>query len=250
MSAASPIVVATLNVRNTADRWRDRAPLLVEQLVALDPHVIALQEVRRLPDQARRIAPEGWQVRRTFKTGPKRFWEGVAVSTRLPVDGPAARVRLRGQSRVAQRVTVAVPDGHISGSTLDVYNVHLADGDDAVRCRQATRLLEWMDERPDQPAVLMGDFNSRPGSAPVRILTARLRSAYAEVHGREPARTVVTGGVLDYVFVNDRVAVLDARLAFDQPSPADPRLFPSDHFGLAVTIAVAVTGRPPAPAPA
>ena len=252
MSGASPVVVATLNVRNTADRWRERAPLLVEQLEALAPHVIALQEVRRVPDQAGRIAPEGWHGRRTFKTGPKRLWEGLAVLSRLPVDGRAARSRLRGQSRVAQRVTVALPDGHISGATLDVYNVHLADGDETVRARQARRLLEWMDERPDQPAVLMGDFNSRPRSAPVQILTARLRSAYAEVHGREPSRTVVTGGVLDYVYVNDRVTVLDARLAFDQPSPADPRLFPSDHFGLAVTISVTatVTGRPPAPAPA
>jgi endonuclease/exonuclease/phosphatase family metal-dependent hydrolase len=172
----------------------------------------------------------------------------LAVLSRLPVDGRAARLRLRGQSRVAQRVTVATPEG----GTLDVYNVHLADGDETVRARQARRLLEWMDERPDQPAVLMGDFNSRPRSAPVQILTARLRSAYAEVHGREPPRTVVGGGVLDYVFVNDHVAVLDACLAFDQPSPADPRLFPSDHFGLAVTISVTVTGRrggPPVPAP-
>jgi endonuclease/exonuclease/phosphatase family metal-dependent hydrolase len=75
MTAASPaMVVATLNVRNTADLWRDRAPLLVEQLAALDPHLVALQEVRRVPDQARRIAPDGWNVRRAFKTGPGRAW--------------------------------------------------------------------------------------------------------------------------------------------------------------------------------
>ena len=237
------IVVATLNVRNTADRWRDRAPLLVEQLVALDPDVIALQEVRRFPDQARRIAREGWEVRRTFKTGPKRAWEGLAVLSRLPFDGGTGRLRLRGQSRVAQRVTVAVP----GGGTLDVYNVHLADGDETVRARQARRLLAWMGERPDRPAVLVGDCNSRPGSAPVRALSARLRSAYAEVHGKEPPRTLVggSGTVLDYVFVNDRVTVLAARLAFDQPAPDDPRLFPSDHFGLAATIAVTR----PVPAP-
>jgi endonuclease/exonuclease/phosphatase family metal-dependent hydrolase len=250
------IVVATLNVRNTADRWRDRGPLLVEQLVALDPDVIALQEVRRFPDQARGIAREAsrrrpdqppWGMRTAYKTGPKRLWEGLAVLSRLPLDGDTGRLRLRGQSRVALRVTVVVP----GGATLDVYDVHLADGDETVRSRQARRLLEWTDERPDRPAVLTGDFNSRLGSAPIRILTARLRSAYAEVHGTEPPRTVVgdsetgTGPVLDYVFVNDRVEVLDARVAFDQPAPDDPRRFPSDHFGLAVTIALT----PPAPAP-
>ena len=88
--------MATLNVRNRADRWRERAPLLVEQLVELDPDLISVQEVRRIPDQARWIAreasrarPDGppWEVRKAFKTGPKRLWEGVAVLSRLPVDG-------------------------------------------------------------------------------------------------------------------------------------------------------------------
>ena len=56
-----------------------------------------------------------------------------------------ARLRLGGDARVAQRVTVVLPDGR----PLDVYNTHLADGDEAVRTAQARRLLAWMDERPD-----------------------------------------------------------------------------------------------------
>ncbi|MEA2900762.1 MAG: hypothetical protein QOH36_649 [Actinomycetota bacterium] len=247
------LVVATLNLRNTADRWRERAPLLVEQLVELDPDVISVQEVRRIPDQARWIAREAsrrradsppWEVRTAFKTGPKRLWEGVAVFSRPPVED-AARIRLRGQSRVALRVTVMLADGR----PLDVYSVHLADGDEAVRVEQARRLLAWMDERPGRPAVVMGDCNSRPGSAPIRTLTAggRLRSAYALVHGSEPPRTVPPGGkgggtVLDYVFVNDEVVVHDAWLAFDRPSPTDPELYPSDHLGVAASISLVPPG--------
>ncbi len=142
-------------------------------------------------------------------------------------------------------MTVVLADGR----PLDVYNVHLADGDEAVRVEQARRLLAWMDERPDRPAVVMGDCNSRPGSAPIRALTAdgRLRSAYALVHGSEPPRTVPPGGkgrgtVLDYVFVNDGVAVHDAWLAFDRPSPADPDLYPSDHLGVAASISLVAPG--------
>ncbi|HEX7277503.1 MAG TPA: endonuclease/exonuclease/phosphatase family protein [Acidimicrobiales bacterium] len=244
--AGSAVVVATLNVRNTADRWRARAPLLVEQLVALDPDVVGLQEVRRFPGQARWIAreatrrrgqPPEWAVRTAYKSGLKRLWEGLAVLSRLPVAEPApARLRLGGQSRVALRVTVELPDGR----PLDVYTTHLADGDQRVRCAQAERLLAWMEERPDVPQVLVGDLNSAPGRGPLKILGRRLRSAHALVHGSEPARTLPGGGVLDYILVNELVTVLDAWVAFDRPSPNDPGLLPSDHFGLAASL----TARP------
>jgi len=244
-AGADSVVVATLNVRNTADRWRMRAPLLVAQLVALDPDVIGLQEVRRLPDQARWIARgsarHGWapaEVRRDYKTGWKRLWEGIATLSRLPADptgqGSPGRLRLEGGSRVAQRVTVALPGGGL----LDVYSTHLADGDEDLRTSQARRLLAWMDERPNRPQVLIGDLNSRPGSGPLRLLTGRLRSAYALVHGSEPTRTVHRGGVLDYILVSDLVVVHGAWVAFDQPSPGDPRLFPSDHVGVAARLSV------------
>jgi endonuclease/exonuclease/phosphatase family metal-dependent hydrolase len=247
---AGSLVVATLNVRNTADRWRARRPLLVEQLVALDPDVIGLQEVRRFPDQARWIARRTssagsppWQVRAAPKTGVKRVWEGIAGLSRLPVTGHA-RLALGRDARVAQRLTVTLPDGR----TLDVYHAHLADGDEARRTAQVRRLLAWMDERPHGPHVLVGDLNSRPTSAPLRALTenGRLRSAYAQVHGAEPSRTVPGNGVLDYVLVNQRVAVHDAWVVFDGPSPTDPTLLPSDHFGVAAALSLP-PGRAPGP---
>jgi endonuclease/exonuclease/phosphatase family metal-dependent hydrolase len=249
-AGSAVVVVATLNVRHTADRWRERAPLLVEQLVALDPDVVALQEVRRFPDQARWITQEAgdrqaggrerpWAVRTDYKTGWKRAWEGIALLSRLPVTGHGRRA-LGADGRVAQRVTVELADGR----PLDVYNTHLADGDVDLRTAQARRLLAWMDERPDTAQVVVGDLNSRPGSAPVRDMTGRLRSAYAVVHRSEPPRTAVGGGVLDYVFVNDLVEVVDAWVAFDRPSPSDPALLPSDHFGVAAGLRLL----PPAPA--
>jgi endonuclease/exonuclease/phosphatase family metal-dependent hydrolase len=245
-AGSAVVVVATLNVRHTADRWRERAPLLVEQLVALDPDVIGLQEVRRFPDQARWIAREagrrrptapGWDVLAAPKSGARWFWEGLAVLSRPPVTS-GARLRLGEQSRVAQRVTVVLADGR----ALDVYNVHLADGAAELRTAQVRRLLAWMDQRPGLPQVLVGDFNSRPRSAPLQLVTARLRSAYALVHGSEPSRTVHSGGVLDYIFVNDRVVVHDAWVAFDMPSTEDRALLPSDHLGLAAALSLPPAG--------
>ncbi len=234
------LVVATLNVRHTADRWRARAPLLVEQLVALDPDLIGLQEVRRFPSQARWIARRAagagpgrrpWEVRTAYKTGVKRLWEGIAVLSRLPVaDG--ARLPLGGDSRVALRVTVTLP----GGGRLDLYQTHLADGDADLRRAQAQRLLAWMDERPGMAQLVVGDLNSGPGSGPLRVLGRRLRSAYAVVHGSEPRRTVPGGAVLDYILVNDLVTVMDAWTTFDRPSPDDPDLLPSDHLGVAARL--------------
>jgi endonuclease/exonuclease/phosphatase family metal-dependent hydrolase len=68
------------------------------------------------------------------------------------------------------------------------------------------------------------------------------------VHGAEPAATVPTPlsryrddeeKVIDYIFVNELVAVHDAWITFDRAHDTDERLSASDHFGLAATISLA-----------
>ena len=220
------------------------------QMTALDLDVVGLQELRRWPSQAEWIAGELYDrarpvganhfVHRTPKTGAWRFWEEIAMLSRLPVL-ETAWLDLGGQYRVAQHVRVGTP----GGEAFDFYNTHLATGDDVLRSAQARRILSWMQARPGSAKALVGDFNATPRSATVRLLREHLRSAYAAVHGREPPRTVPTtlrepgatsGIVIDYVFVSHEVEVLEAAVAFDQPDPADPRLVPSDHFGLVASV--------------
>lgn len=144
---------------------------------------------------------------------------------------------------MAQRLTVALPDGGV----LDVYNAHLVRGDEAERHRQAVQLLAAIDRRGDVAHVLVGDLNATPALPSIQLLTSRLRSAYAVVHGAEPARTVPTplrrtaaaggGVVMDYVLVGPQVVVHDARLSFDEVEGGD--LAASDHYGLVATISVA-----------
>jgi endonuclease/exonuclease/phosphatase family metal-dependent hydrolase len=241
--------LATLNLRNTADRWPERRHLIVRQLVALEPEVIGVQELRMVPDQSRWLVraverASGGRLRyrchRRAKTGLAGLWEGIGVLTRVPVVA-TAWLDLGTQSRVAQRITVRMPEGGL----LEVYNAHLGLGGEVVRSAQAHRILDWMASGPPLPAVLLGDLNARPGSPTIELLSGHLRSAHLAVHGAEPARTAPTplrvgytgsGSVLDYVFCNDRLRVEDARLAFDQAHPSDPALLPSDHFGLFVEI--------------
>ena len=252
-SPATPTIrVATLNVRNMADRWLERSSLLVEQLVALRPDVIGLQEVRRFPDQAGWIAGQvnatigpgeaAYQVHRTYKTGWWGLWEGIAVLARLPIL-ERSWLDLRAQHRVAQRVLVGLPEGGV----LAFHNTHLSPRDEELRASQAGRVLAWMSEGPEMAQVLVGDLNAQPGSPTIKLLEERLRSAYSAVHGSEPPRTYPTplrgepsgrGIVVDYVLVNELVDVEDASVTFDRADADDPRLVASDHYGVAATLSV------------
>lgn len=254
--AAPPqsIVVATLNIRNRADRWQERAPLLVEQLVELQPDIIGLQEIRRplgqgnwiLRDVNRRL-PAGtprYVIRYAWKTGIRRYWEGLATMTRLPVLD-TARLDLDGGSRVAQRMRVGLP----CGRRLAFYNTHLhhAAEDDVLRLSQAERIIGWMDHDGDELSVLVGDFNSEPDTDVVRFVGKRLPSAYRFANGNEPDLTAPTPlnateasrfATIDYIFVDPRLTVQDAWLAFTRPDPNDSRLYASDHFGVAARVVV------------
>ena len=216
-----------------------------------------------MPSQARRIARDAdasgdaasprFALHCTGKTGWWQLWEGLAVLSRLPVL-ERERISLHGQHRVAQRVVVRLPDGGLLG----FCNTHLASGpDEPIRTRQAQRLLDWMDERPGLPQVLVGDFNAGVAKPTIRLLKERLASAHEAVHGREPPKTGPTplrvgavgrGAVLDYVFVNPLVEVHDARLTFDEVTPDERPLAASDHYGLAATISARRSELPVAPA--
>lgn len=45
-------------------------------------------------------------------------------------------------------------------------------------------------------------------------------------------------GTVDYIFVSRHLGVLDCRTVLKRPAPHDHTLYPSDHVGLAVTLAL------------
>ena len=242
--------IGTLNVRNTADRWRERRELLVAQLAELRPDVIGLQELRRWPNQVRWITRRlnqslpgepPYRYHATGKTGVLGLWEGLALVSRLPIVARGS-LDLGGEGRVANWVRVRLADG----AMLEVHNAHLSSRDEALRTRQARCIIDHLETRGEVPTLLVGDLNAGPASPCLRVLGERLRSAYALVNGDEPAKTWPTAlrpdvpgaNVIDYVLVDDHVEVVDAWLTFDRPAASGPRLFPSDHFGIAATVRV------------
>jgi endonuclease/exonuclease/phosphatase family metal-dependent hydrolase len=259
------VKVVTANILSDLSRWEDRGPLLAQGLAEAGPDIIALQEVNLRPNG---VHPNtaAWLAEKlnfdyihlTPKTGKSGIEEGIAIISRLPFDAQAD-LDLKTQDRVAQYVQVRIQD-----RPWVIANGHFfwQPGDSTERLRQVERLLDWLSPVLDRvPVAVCGDFNSLPGTKAVRRMQVNLASAYAAVHGAEPEFTFPTPlprsrlamlhtllaywrdirlselrlklrGTLDYIFVNDRMRVVISRLILDRPSPVDPKLYASDHFGL------------------
>ncbi len=242
--------VATLNIRNLADRWPERLPLLLADMAALQPDVLALQEVIFPMHQDRLIgaAGEGHYAAVRGWAGRPEYGNSLLVREPLVPEDPD-RLDL-GLDRSAQRAVVRLADGE-AVLIVATHLHHEVDGA-AERDEQAHRLLDWLAMAPVVAAhVVMGDFNADPAEpAAERIRAAGYRSAYAEANGADPTVTWPSGiqapgmdtdgepACLDYIWVRGAVRTASSRLAFDRPHPDDPTLYPSDHLGLAAQLEI------------
>jgi len=242
--------VATLNIRNLADRWFERLPLLLADMATLQPDLLGLQEVVYPMQQDRLIGAAG-----EGRYGAVRGWAGrPEYGNSLLVREPLAssqtdRLEL-GLNRSAQRSVVDLPGG--SSVLVVVTHLHHLGPDEAARDEQTAAILSWLDGAPVADATLvMGDFNAEPTeAAPARLRDAGFRSAFAEANGADPAVTWPSGliapamdtdgppGCLDYIWLRGEVKVESATLAFDRPDPEDPTLYPSDHLGIATRLGI------------
>ena len=240
--------VATLNLRNIADRWPERIPLLLADMAALQPDLIGLQECVFAVGQDRLLgtAGEGHYASRQGWAGRPEY--GNAVLGRAPLTlGASERIDL-ARNRSALRVPVSLP----SGITLNfvVTHLHHLVADETAREEQARALTSWL-APVESPLVLVGDFNAEPVESTYQVmLDAGFRSSFAEANGAEPDVTWPSGiqapgmdvdgepGCLDYIWVRGPITVQSCRLAFDRPAVDDPTLYPSDHLGLSALIRI------------
>jgi endonuclease/exonuclease/phosphatase family metal-dependent hydrolase len=241
--------VGTLNIRNLADRWDERLPLLLADMAALQPDLLGLQEVVYPLQQDRLIGAAGerrYEALRSWAGRPE-YGNALLVADGLSVNGTerldlgAGRSALRTVMRTAEASLLAV-----------VTHLHHVTADESIRDDQARQLLEWVAGAPSTDAqVMVGDFNAEPEEpAAERIRSDGFRSAYAEANGADPAVTWPSGlqapamdtdgppGCLDYVWIRGGLRVDAARLAFDRPAIGDPTLYPSDHLGLVAELRI------------
>ena len=242
--------VATLNIRNLADRWDERLPLILADMAALQPDILGLQEVVYVLQQDRLIGAAGAGRYESVRGWAGRPEYGNALLVREPlVASDVERLDL-GLSRSATRARIALPGG--ATVAVVVTHLHHVPADEGVRDEEASVLVDWLDSGVAADGlVVVGDFNAEPVEPAYRRMTdAGFRSSFHEANGREPDVTWPSGleapakdadgepGCLDYVWVRGAIAVESCRLTFDRPAVGDPGLYPSDHLGLSARLTV------------
>jgi endonuclease/exonuclease/phosphatase family metal-dependent hydrolase len=253
-------------IGNGAD-LNERLELVVEQLAALRPDVVALQEASvggKRGNVAERLgralgiewihAPTtsqvfgiGW-LDRTI-TSAIRFNEGPAILSRFSIVGSEMvalpRCANRLFPRVLLRVEVRTPHG-----PLDFYSTHTSRDDCQLR-----RVAELVGARRGPlPAIVAGDFNTRESAdAYAELLDTGFVDAFRAVNpdaagptSRQQvhaAQSTVSRRI-DFVFVvpgaNGGPRVLESRVVLDTPRRrADgTTLWPSDHYGVLAVIEI------------
>jgi endonuclease/exonuclease/phosphatase family metal-dependent hydrolase len=242
-SARDTLSVVSFNLYHDKADWPRRLPLIVAGLRALQPDVIALQEVlqhEQLRNQAQVIADAlGYEVHfvSTDPPGqPRRY--GNAILTPHPVLTYSERqLQPHDDARTVAHVRIAV-----DRRAVDVYATHLhytIEGD-AIRSRQLQDVLAHIEDTGDDaPRILLGDFNAPVTSAALQPLLADYIDSYGSHHAEPDAPVNTTmnpeffdrAARIDHIFAErGRFEVLDAGIVLDQPD-ADGH-WPSDHFGM------------------
>lgn len=242
--------VATINILNLADRWPERLPLLLADMAALQPDVLAMQEVVFVMQQDRLIGAAGEGQYTAVRGWAGRPEYGNSLLIREPlVARDVDRLDL-GLNRAAHRLIIDLPDGR--AVAVVATHLHHPGAEETARDEQTAQLVAWLDAGPSATGlIVMGDFNADPGEPTYRRMQAAgFRSAYAEVHGSDPdvtwpsglqAPAMDTDGIpecLDYIWVRGEIRVTDARLVFDRPAVDDPTLYPSDHLGISADLEI------------
>lgn len=238
--------VATLNLRNIADRWPERIPLLLQDMAALQPDLIGLQECVFAVGQDRLLGAAGegrYACRRGWAGRPEY---GNAILAREPVTMDDGERLQLSRNRSALRVGVSLPTGE--RLTFAVTHLHHEVPDAEIREEQARALSAWLADETD-PLVVVGDFNADPSEPAYRVMgEAGFRSAHVEANGSEPPVTWPSGirapgmdvdgdpSCLDYIWLRGPLEATSCRLVFDRPAADDPTLYPSDHFGLSARV--------------
>jgi endonuclease/exonuclease/phosphatase family metal-dependent hydrolase len=252
--------VVTWNLWGRGGPWSERHERITSTLLAVQPDVVALQEV---------WAEEGGRSQADLLAaalGFDRFWasryaiDGVAVGNAILSRWPIAKSEVRWlparpdleELRNVIRTAVDGPRGR-----LVIYTTHLNWRFDQSDVRQeqvrfVARLITEMREE-GFPPILTGDFNAAPDSDEIRMLTGRMTLAVPGLVFHDAWEVAGDGGAgftwtnanpwarqdlepdrrIDYVFVGwpkkgGAGHVTSCRLI----GQAIDGVFPSDHLGV------------------
>ena len=244
--------VATLNIRNLADRWFERLPLLLADMAALQPDLLGLQEVVYVMQQDRLLGAAG-----EGRYGVVRGWAGrPEYGNSLLVREPLAatgtdRLDLGPEPVGAAGDRRACRAGRPCSSSSPTSTTWAPD--EAQRDEQIAAILPWLDGGPrcrrDDPdgRLQRRSRGTRPGAdarrrVPLRLRRGQRRRARGDLAVRAPGtgdgHRRRPGVPRLHLGPRARSGSTSARLVFDRPAPEDPTLYPSDHLGIATVLEI------------
>lgn len=230
--------VATYNIHRCRGLdGRTKPPRIAEVLAAVEPDIVALQEVVGAGPLSSGHAEElgallgmGWVLAPTRHLRGRLF--GNAVLSRFPIRHHVQYdlTWKTCEPRCCQRVDIGIGE-----DTLHLYNVHLGTAF-LERRHQAERLGAIVhDRRVGVPKIVLGDFNEWTRGLVSQVLSARLQGVDLRRHLR---RKRTYPGVfpvlhLDHIYYEGEVEVMSVELPRTRRS-----LIASDHLPLVAELRV------------
>lgn len=248
--AAPTLRIATYNAHACVGMDRKRSEARIAEVISeLSADIVGLQELdfartrSGKVDQARLIGEQlGWHYyfHAAVRKGDEHY--GDAVISRYPLtirqacDLPGIAPFYCRENRIAIFATIETPLG-----CVHLINSHFGLGRNE-RLLQAELMAgaDWAGAAsPQTPLVLMGDFNSLPGSRPHRAISRQLRDIRALLEPAKSLRTFPTSFpsfALDHIFIN---RALHPRAAHVHRSSL--ARMASDHYPLVADLVLAKT---------
>lgn len=246
---AEGLTVATFNLMNQAADWPTRRGVIAAALDRLDADVIAFQEVLDVEGAERQTdwlaTLEGSLVFDAMIVYEQKAPFGLALLSRCPIvtRDSVPLPSPEDDPRILQRVTIRTDAGPVTFANTHLsYKVDQAD----LRRRQCEEIVEALPA--GTPTVLLGDFNATWDAPELAPLRARFSDAWAAAGGDPAAPTwnpdnPLTGNStrpasrIDLI-LTDALAISPTSAAAFCNEADDDGTWPSDHIGVAVTVAV------------
>lgn len=257
--------VATLNIRNTTDRYSERSNLMMEEIMKINCDILGLQEVcwGQIP-----LLYNGFGNTGIICQSPCRDPILSKSNPDYRVDGDMLLIKNKGggdrmiveshqvlilsYERVVQKVVLSLRVGN-KRYRICLANTHLHDGvsreDILERERQCEVMMEWIEKDYYEGYIIMGDFNANHNDITYDYMKSlSYISGYKAIYGHEPEKTFPSGlqaptmdkgpefGCLDYIWFKGCINPINAGLWADRPSPVDNTIYPSDHYGVFLDI--------------
>ena len=239
--------IATFNLHQGFKRWEERRELIVEELGALRPDIMALNEVS-VPLQAGRWlwceVNERFDIKYAYIQQNKAGAfiseeEAQGILTLFPVL-ESVNFEYLARGRIAQVARL-----EIEGRPIDIYLTHLhhVREEDGLRQYEVQRLFQWIQSRNDiRTCIVCGDFNAPPESPSIQLVLDNFRSVQilqtfptglSDVGGQPSEPELPRLSIcLDYIWITQELIIEKSGLCFNNPDLKDASLWPSDHVGV------------------